>query len=330
MSRQSRFVREEWVKVMDKFAPLLCRAIDLFQDSGNQLPLLHAVLHLISLPSISLVNITGLSPPSGIVHIEDGEGNFTMGLSLGNKPKSDGKWRPQYDNIDLSGNDLSTLLGEASHEIHSAVRALYADKQSTATKILTSNGTAPRNRATAAIMRSMHLDRVDSLDQRDTVCPQLSVAPLDCWNQLAKEAGDKNASCGPFGWAPSLFYFQRGLTGHKRTSSLMWQVARLQALVGSATIPNAVAFLLVTGSLTALNKEPPDIREHRRRNGEPPKLRPINSGSTLAKTALRCAVKHPSGLRAGVRLRPFQYGDGAPGGPEQVVHVLRRLAHSGR
>ena len=330
MERQSREVRDEWLKHMDAFAPQLADAIDTAQNGGDSLPLLHAVIRLLALPADKLIPLTGLRPNTGIVNIEaDCKANLPSSIDLGGTPAPEADWRPAFGNLDISSADESCMRGRSSKEVHAAVRALYADKQKVATKILTSNGAAPRCRATGKIMRDMHLRREGPLIRPKPSGPQLMMTTEDCWKKLAKEAGDKNASIDPYGWTASLFFFQRGLKGSARHSSLMWQVARLQAMVGNADVPMAVALLLVTGTLTAINKLPHADQLARMQAGNDPKLRPVNSGAAFAKTPLRCAATSPSGTRATKRLMPYQKGCGAPAGPESVAHTMRLLARKG-
>ena len=61
----------------------------------------------------------------------------------------------------------------------------------------------------------------------------------------------------------------------------------------------------------------------------PPKLRPINSGSLIAKTVLSAVFNFPAGQRAAERVAPYQLSLGVSRGAEKLVHICR-AAHENK
>jgi len=100
-------------------------------------------------------------------------------------------------------------------------------------------------------------------------------------------------------------------------------------LIANAQVPDAVAFMMTAGGLTALNKVPAAEQEALTREGKDPKLRPINCGATFAKTALRCAASTPSAMSAKAEIQDIQKGLGSAAGPESVVHLARQKLREG-
>jgi hypothetical protein len=81
--------------------------------------------------------------------------------------------------------------------------------------------------------------------------------------------------------------------------------------------------LLSAGALTPLNKVSEEERQQREDAALPPKLRPINSGSLLAKTVLKAVLATPAAERAAEKTAPFQLSMGASRGAEKLIHVCR-------
>ena len=109
----------------------------------------------------------------------------------------------------------------------------------------------------------------------------------------------------------------------------MWQIARLQSIMGSGLAPLTVYYLMVAGGLSALNKISEAEQKELERLGLERKLRPVNSGCGIAKTPLRCAIQSPSAKRVAKDLEPFQLGYAAAAGPQTKCAIARALFEAG-
>ncbi len=89
------------------------------------------------------------------------------------------------------------------------------------------------------------------------------------------------------------------------------------------------ALLLSGGALTPLHKLGVKERQLREETSLPPKLRPINSGSLIAKVVLSAVLASPAGQRAADRVAPFQLSMGTSRGVEKLIHICR-AAHENR
>jgi len=96
----------------------------------------------------------------------------------------------------------------------------------------------------------------------------------------------------------------------------------------SSLFPSVCALLLSGGALTPLHKLSADERKLREDTFLPPKLRPINSGSLIAKTVLSAVIRSPAGQRAAERVAPFQLSLGVSRGVEKLVHICRAAHES--
>ena len=83
------------------------------------------------------------------------------------------------------------------------------------------------------------------------------------------------------------------------------------------------ALLLSGGALTPLHKLGIKERQLREQTALPPKLRPINSGSLIAKVVLSAVLASPAGQRAAERVAPFQLSMGTSRGVEKLIHICR-------
>ncbi len=87
--------------------------------------------------------------------------------------------------------------------------------------------------------------------------------------------------------------------------------------------PTVCSTLLSAGELTPLNKVSEEERQQREDAALPPKLRPINSGSLLAKTVLKAVLATPAAERAAEKTAPFQLSMGVSRGAEKLIHISR-------
>ena len=146
--------------------------------------------------------------------------------------------------------------------------------------------------------------------------PPLLLSLTSLAKTLKKDAGNSQASIDVFGWTPGLLLSTRNRQGPMTPIKTM---ARLQKILAEENVPDAVAFLLSAGGLTALNKIPEKENFRRQQASMDPKLRPINSGSLLLKNTFRGAAKSPSGYEAKLKTRPTQFGCGSKGGMETMA-----------
>ena len=93
--------------------------------------------------------------------------------------------------------------------------------------------------------------------------------------------------------------------------------------------PKICAELLATGYLTPLNKLSQSERKAEESLGLPPKLRPINAGTMIAKLLLSEMLASPAGQRAASRTAPFQLALGVSRGCEKLAHICRAAHETG-
>jgi hypothetical protein len=180
--------------------------------------------------------------------------------------KTPKNWSPSSanDTLNFGLDEKSTL---ADKTITTANKLIAIDRQATATKVLISDGVAPSCREVADHLRKIHPLRDTPLNIPMAIRPQLTVTPDDCFKELAKQAGSKDAPLDFFGWSADMFYWDRD-----RASPLLTQAARL-SILASGTAPKALNYIV-----TALNKITADEQAARLKAGQSPVIRPINKG----------------------------------------------------
>ena len=181
-------------------------------------------------------------------------------------------------------------------------------------------------RLTADILSEMHPQRNRAPDLSESPAPQARIQQSVMEKHLRRATGNSNGSIGFFGWAD---HFLKPICGTKKKHPFISQLARLARIIASGEVPNAVAFLLTCGSLTALHKETPQEQMITRQHQRNPKLRPINSGSILLKASNR-AILNTSGVKSSIkRLGPEQLGCGVKAGPEIMAMSMRAAYKAG-
>ena len=312
-----------WGRAMDAAGTCLRTAIDEFLQFGDELKITNAVIeHLLELPTRELMPIMDLKPVGGIVTVTFDDDTPSYPLRLGPDPaprEDDGDWTPTFHNLQVHDHERNTMMGDAKRAIISSVNLIYKDRTKTACKSIIGNGQAESSLATFQLLSEMHIKREGPIHLPEIVGDQIVVEWEDCLEKLILEAGKKDASTGVYGISAAMHYHQRG----RRGDSLMKEVARLQALIGSGRLPDAVYFLMTAGGLTALLKEDLAQQELRRLALEPPKVRPINSGCSVLKVPLSVVSQHSSAQACRAEMRTIAFGDGVAGGPESVVHLTR-------
>ena len=194
-----------------------------------------------------------------------------------------------------------------------------------AMKLLCSNGVAKITPETIAALKDLHPQRTDELKLPSTQMPQLQINPKDVADTLFLAAGDFSLAKDVYGWAPWLFFSCRGAkVGFFRS------FVNFVCLLANnpSFFPPICSTLLSAGALTPLNKVSDTERQRREDAALPPKLRPINSGSLLAKTVLKAVLATPAAERAAERTAPFQLSMGASRGAEKLIHICRAAYES--
>ena len=92
-------------------------------------------------------------------------------------------------------------------------------------KILTSNGAAPRTKATSDILHAMHLVRDVPLKLHVPRGPQIEVAAEDTMKQLMSECGSQSSAAGFYGVSAHALIHDRG--NKKKEETLMRKITRL-------------------------------------------------------------------------------------------------------
>ena len=87
--------------------------------------------------------------------------------------------------------------------------------------------------------------------------------------------------------------------------------------------PQICSTLVTAGALTPLNKDSDEEGQKRHDLGLPPRLRPINSGTLVAKIVLKAVLATPVAERAHERTAPFQLSLGVSRGVEKLIHTCR-------
>jgi len=320
-----------WGRYLDDERDRLREATDSFLDSGDELPLLNALISTLEIVARDLAPLMQLKRPHGKVTVTFDDETPSYCIDLGPAPVDsaprDQHWTPDWQNLPLDGAEIGEMNREANSAVRNAVRLLYRDRRSTATKIVIGNGAAPRDVTSDRIMTEMHPRRMEPLVLPEVTGPQLQISAEECYKSLKLDAGLKDAPAGVFGLTPAMHYHQRG---RPMKQTLMWELARIQSLLANAKLGRAFFFLMTTGSLSALNKLDTDGQRQRETEGLDRKLRPVNSGCSIIKTSLKCAAATKSGRDAVASTRPIQCGQGTPAGPESVVHLARSRYEAGK
>ena len=109
----------------------------------------------------------------------------------------------------------------------------------------------------------------------------------------------------------------------------MWQIARLQSIIGCCVAHDAIYYLMVAGNLTALNKVSEEEQAELVKTTGDRKIRPVKSGSMILKAPMQCGLKSKSAKRVIEEMKPVQLGMGTPSGPQTKVLVARLLVAQG-
>jgi hypothetical protein len=210
--------------------------------------------------------------------------------------------------------------------VNTALRRILKGHERKALKSLCSNGVAAVNPTTISALKKLHPVRLEELMLPVKQADQLCVDEKGISDKLFRDASDKCASKDIFGWASWLFFPWRGETG----GFFAALVRLLCLLVNHADFfPPICAVILGTGSLTPLHKLSKLEQAQFEGSGMEPKLRPINSGTLLAKAALSTVLQTPAAERAFERIGPQQLSLGVPRGVERLIHSCRAAYDDG-
>ena len=209
--------------------------------------------------------------------------------------------------------------------VSSALHKIMRGQERKASKVLSSFGVAKITPAVISALRHLHPERKSDLILPSTVHPQLSADPAAVADNLFTKCGDRNVSKDVYGWAPWLFFSCRG----EKNGFFQSLVNFCCFLTDNPSLfPSTCALLLSGGALTPLHKLNPEERKLREDTHLPPKLRPINSGSLIAKVVLSAVIRSPAGQRAAERVAPFQLSLGVSRGAEKLIHICRAAHES--
>ena len=214
----------------------------------------------------------------------------------------------------------TNAVGGLDTSVNAALSKVLKGQENKAMKLLCSNGVAKVTPAVVDALKELHPRRDEELKLPSTSSPQLVVDANDILKKLFQSATDFNKSKDVYGWAPWLFFPVRG-----EKDGFLSSFSRFACLLANKPIlfPFICATLLSGGALTPLHKLPEEERQQREEAGLPPKLRPINSGSLLAKTVLGAVLETPAAERAAERTAPFQLSLGTKRGVEKLIHICR-------
>ena len=214
----------------------------------------------------------------------------------------------------------TVVIDSPDDSVNAALRRILKGQERKALKSLCSNGVAAINPTTVAAVQKLHPGRVGELKLPEKRVEQLCVDEKDIADKLFGEAGDRNSSKDVYGWASWLFFPWRGETGGFFTSLVRF----VRLLINRSDLfPPICAVLLGTGSLTPLHKLNKDEQQQFADSGMEPKLRPVNSGSLLAKAVLSTVLQTPMAKRAFERIGAHQLSLGVPRGIERLIHTCR-------
>ncbi len=211
-----------------------------------------------------------------------------------------------------------------SGPIQAALRKIKQGQERKAFKLLCSNGVANVDEKVVEVLRDMHpkLDVPLVLPQISTAQVQVEYGPV--FDRLFRDAADSSIARDVYGWAPSLFYHIRGVTG-----GFLHELANFIVLLTNRPLsfPQATSKILAAGYLTPLHKLPAFEQRDREMLQLPPKIRPINSGTLLAKVSLGAMLASPAAEAAVARTQPYQLSLGTKRGVEKLAHTCRAAYH---
>ncbi len=192
-------------------------------------------------------------------------------------------------------------------------------------KLLCSNGVAKINPSTVLALQKLHPERKSDLVLPRTDHVQLTVDSEFVAKKFFLDAGDQNVSKDVYGWASWLFFSRRG-----EKKGFFSSLVDFSCFIAnhSKLFPTVCSLLLSGGALTPLHKLGANERKLREETLLPPKLRPINSGSLIAKAILAAVLASPAGQRAAERVAPFQLSLGTSRGVEKLIHICRAAHES--
>ena len=325
-----------WEIEKQKTRVILKKALDNYPSDrdptdAEELALVNAVLSLLNLFAAKLPAVKEVTQyhQDVTIHMPDGS---TTTISIKGRQKEARASAPHGpDGEDLAHMDAYSirdreLTREADADVKAAERAIRIGREYRVSQILSSNGVAPRTVETADILRTMHPTRILPLNLPAPTGPQLKTPREDCFKTLMKNAGSIRAPIDALGFSDDALVHDRG---QPKESTLSWYTAILQELLGAGRAPDAVYFLLVSGSLTAINKDTREETAARLTALMERRLRPVNSGSGILKTPLRVALGQEEAMRAIEELLPLQMGNGLRAGPQIKVYLARLLYEAG-
>lgn len=208
-----------------------------------------------------------------------------------------------------------------------SVKLYKSGRKDAASKTLHSLGTAPRTAATRDALRELTIPQ-----QRSSPKPAVTADLPRIKGQTVKRvksAAMKVGSLDVYGWSDDMLSLVINCPA-TATCPTPLQVHEdiISMLSATSQVPDAVAYVVTAGFHTALNKVSPGENESRVSAGDPPKIRPVNSGTMLAKHVGSDLLRTPQARKAREKMGPIQKGVGTKNGMDKAVHLLRAAYRS--
>ena len=108
---------------------------------------------------------------------------------------------------------------------------------------MTSFGVAPRTAETGQILRRIHPAPIKPVVKPAVRGVQLTTSAGACYERLMTEAGSITCPIDFSGFSSEALCHDRG---QAKESTLSWEIARLQEILGSGDAPSAIYFILIT------------------------------------------------------------------------------------
>jgi hypothetical protein len=203
----------------------------------------------------------------------------------------------------------SSSTPKAPH-VQAAVDLAREGSYSKAFRLLLSRGKAPLSDATLAKLRELHPPRRTASSQlRGVPAPKLSNADV----LAAMESFATGTACGPGGLRVA--HLTELIRGDPSQCFLDALTLAVNLLCSGSANP-VIREFLASAALLPINKKDGGIR-------------PIAIGEVLRRLVSKCLIQS-SLASARQSVGPSQFGVGAPGGSERLIHRLRRLVDTHR
>jgi hypothetical protein len=326
-------LRTIWTSARDAFADHWGAFIDAFiadyDSDKTALDLLNATLAMYALPGIALVQHSNLKPFTGRVEYTLEEGGTKLYTMIGDpantfKPREQHKKPP---NSAPTPDQLAHLVG-GQQKATLVAKLVRKDKNKQATKVLFSNGAAPRDSKALPRLKKMYHSPPEPLTPHEQSVGKIKVKASQTEKIMRAKAGNKESPVGVFGWSACMFIDDRGRKRNNGKLTLLQQAARFTAMLASADLPLAIAYLGNCCQLTELNKINELEQQALIDSGLDRKTRCISAGSELTKVSMAAAKCSPQVAAFTRTLQPIQTACGTKNGPSIMAYTVAALHKS--